>query len=134
MTESVVLDASVVIAVVTHEPHRARLLQMTMGAELVSPLSLPIEVANAFSAMFKRGRVTLEAAQAAIRAFREIPIRLSAVDLGRSIEISYQLGIYAYDAYLLDCCLQHRSPLLTLDGGLRSAARRLGVEAPEVSP
>lgn len=133
MASLIVLDASVVIAVVTHELHRATLLERTMGAELVSPVSLPIEVGNAFSAMFKRGRVTLEAAQAAIEAFQEIPVRLTGIDLERSLEISHRLGIYAYDAYLLDCSLQHRSPLLTLDGGLRAAARRLGVDAPEVS-
>ena len=129
---AVVLDASVVIAVVTNEVHRPALIQLAEGAELLSPWSLPIEVGNAFSAMFKRKRISLDQAKAAVKAYQQIPIRLLDIDLARSLELSYKLAIYAYDAYLIDCGLQNRVPLLTVDKGLRDAARRVGVEVPEV--
>jgi predicted nucleic acid-binding protein len=127
-----VLDASAVIAVITNEVHRPALIQLTEGAELLSPWSLPIEIGNAFSAMFKRKRISLDQAKAAVKAYQQIPIRLLDIDLMRSLEISHDLGIYAYDAYLIDCGLQNRAPLLTVDKGLQDAARRAGVEVPEV--
>jgi predicted nucleic acid-binding protein len=54
--------------------------------------------------------------------------------LGQALDLSHRLGIYAYDAYLIACGLQYRSPVLTLDGGLRDAARRVGIEVLEVAP
>ena len=129
---TVVIDASAVIAVVANEASKPALIRLTEGVELLSPASLPAEMGNAFSAMFKRRRISLLEAKAAIEAYKRIPIRLTALDLGQALDLSHQLGIYAYDAYLIACGLQHRSPLLTVDGGLRDAARLVGVEVLEV--
>ena len=133
MAASIVIDTSAVIAVVTNEVHKPALIRLTEGVELLSPVSLPIEVGNAFSAMFKRRRISLAEAKAAVEAYKRIAIRLTAIDLGQALDLSHQLDIYAYDAYLVACSLQYRSPLLTVDGGLRDAARRVGVEVLEVS-
>jgi predicted nucleic acid-binding protein len=134
MAPSVVIDASAVIAVVTNEPHKPILIRLTEGVELLSPSSLPLEIGNAFSAMFKRRRISLPDAKAAVEAYKRIAIRLTAVDLGHALDLSHQLNIYAYDAYLFACSLHHRSPLLTVDGGLRDAARLVGVQVLEVAP
>jgi predicted nucleic acid-binding protein len=128
----IVIDASAVIAVITNEAHKPALIRLTEGAELLSPSSLPIEVGNAFSAMFKRRRISLKQAKAAVEIYQHIAIRLTNIDLARALELSHQLGIYAYDAYLIACSLQYRAALLTLDGGLREAARRAKVEVLEV--
>lgn len=128
----VVIDASAVIAVLTNEAHKPALIRLTEGAELLSPSSLPVEMGNAFSAMFKRGRISLREAKAAVEVYQRIAIRLTNIDLARALELSHQLGIYAYDAYLIACSLQYRAALLTLDGGLREAARRAKVEVLEV--
>ncbi len=128
-----VIDASAVIAVVTNEAHKPVLIRLTEGVELLSPVSLPIEIGNAFSAMFKRRRISLEQAKRAVDAYQKIAIRLTAVDLEQAIDLSHQLGIYAYDAYLIACGLQFRAALLTLDSGLREAARKAGVEVLEVA-
>lgn len=48
--------------------------------------------------------------------------------------LAAELGIYAYDAYYLQCARQYRSPLLSLDGGLLSAARGARVQTMEVNP
>ena len=132
MATTVVIDTSAVIAVVTNEVHKPVLIQLTEGAELLSPVSLPAEVGNAFSAMFKRRQISLPEAKAALEAYKRIAIRLAAIDLGQALDLSHQLNIYAYDAYLIACSLQYRSPLLTVDGGLRTAARQVGVEVLEV--
>src|SRR5215207_9857263 len=99
MAASVVIDASPVFAVLYNKPHKPVLIRLTEGSELISPASLPIEVGNAFSAMFKRRRISLPDAKAAVEAYKGIAIRLTAIDLGHALELSHQLGIYAYDAY-----------------------------------
>jgi hypothetical protein len=58
----IVVDTTVVIAVIANESQKARLIEMTRDAELVAPASLPWEIGNAFSAMFKQKRITKEQA------------------------------------------------------------------------
>ncbi len=41
--------------------------------------------------------------------------------------IARQEGMYAYDAYFLDCAFRHAAPLLTLDRGLMRAAQNIGI-------
>lgn len=131
--EPIVIDASAVIAVVTNEVHRPALIRLAEGAELISPFSLPVEVGNAFSAMFKRKRISLEKAMAAAAAYQQIAIRLTEIDLGQALDLSHRLDIYAYDAYLIACSIQFRASLLTVDRGLRDAARRVKVKVLEVA-
>ena len=129
---NIVVDTSVVLAVITHEPHRQQLISLTRGANLFSPPSLPWEIGNAFSAMFKRGRSTLLQAQQALRAYQRMPIRLSDVELKRALELSEELNVYAYDAYMIGCAQKHRCPLISLDSGLLDATRRADVEILEM--
>jgi predicted nucleic acid-binding protein len=83
--------------------------------------------------MFKRNRITLEQACAAIAAFNQIPIQYSEVDLSNTLRLSHELSIYAYDAYIIACAIDNRSPILSLDRGLIDAARRAKVAIVEVS-
>ena len=48
------------------------------------------------------------------------------------MRISQQNNIYAYDAYVLECALRHKAPLLTLDKKLKAVARELKIETMEV--
>jgi predicted nucleic acid-binding protein len=54
------------------------------------------------------------------------------VDLKQALDIVGKLRIYAYDAYLLVCAMQARSPLLTLDASLKLAAETLGIRVLEI--
>jgi predicted nucleic acid-binding protein len=107
---------------------------MTKDAELVAPASLPWEIGNAFSAMFKQRRITKDQALAAVFEFQRIPIRLRDISLENAIELSSQLGIYAYDAYMIQCARDTGAPLLTLDNGLIVAAGKVSVTTLKVSP
>ncbi len=129
---NIVVDTSVIIAVIADEPEKQSLIELTRGTDLIAPYSVHWEIGNAFSAMFKRNRVTLEQALEAIRVYSEIPIRFVDVDLRRSLEIARDLGIYAYDAYLIQCALWARAPLISLDGNLVNSARRMKVKVIEV--
>ena len=129
-----VIDTSAIIAVIANEPERSAIVEHTVGANLVAPESVHWEVGNAFSAMFKRRRITLLQAKQALRSYEQIPLRFIDIGLVRSLELSDRLGLYAYDAYILTCALKLRSPLLTLDKQLAVAASLVGVHVLEVNP
>ena len=129
---NVVIDASAIIAVIAAEPQREALIASTRGADLLAPHSVHWEIGNAFSAMIRRNRITLEQATAAIRAYQRIPIRFLEIDLEASLEIADMLGVYADDAYLIRCAVRYNAPLKSLDRGLVRAAQRLNVEVIEV--
>jgi predicted nucleic acid-binding protein len=129
---TIVLDTSAVIAVITNETHKERLVEATTSADLIAPSFMPAEIGNAFSAMLKQKRIGLKQALAAIESFQAIPIRLSEIDLANGLELADRLGVYAYDAYVIGCALTHRCPLISLDSGLIDAARRAGAQIVEV--
>ncbi len=128
----VVVDTSTLIAVLTAEPARDRLIARTQGAELIAPGSVHWETGNALSALLKRRRLKLAEVQAALAAYARIPIRLVEVELGMALELADRFGLYAYDAYLMACARQHGAPLLTLDPRLGRAAHEAGVRVLEV--
>jgi predicted nucleic acid-binding protein len=127
-----VVDTSVLIAVIANEPAKAELVRVTRGCELVAPASVHWEVGNALAAGLKRRRLSLNEALRALKAYDRIPIRFVGVELDDSLGIAGRLRIYTYDAYVLACARDQRSPLLSLDAGLVTAAEQLGVDVLEV--
>ena len=128
----IVVDTSAIMAVILDEPERGRILELTQEQELIGPGSIPWEIGNAFSRMLKRKRIQLKEAQAGLAIFQSTPIRYLDVDSSRVLALAHQTGMYAYDAYLLDCCLRHGSPLLTLDRALQQAAHTVKIRCMEV--
>jgi len=133
MDTDLVADTSTVIAVIANEPEKPLLIAKSQGYDLIAPRSLYWEIGNAFSAMIKRGRITLEQATAAIEIYEQIPIKLVNVDLKQALEIVDKHKVYAYDAYMIACALDRNCPLLTLDGGLAYAAKAAGIEVWEAN-
>lgn len=128
----VTIDTSALIAVIGNEPSKQRIIELTDGASLLAPSSVHWEIGNAFSAMFKRKIITIEVAQKALAAYRSIPIKHIDVPLERTLYIASEFKIYAYDAYLIQCAEQTSSPLLTLDKGLSTTAKKMGIALLEV--
>jgi len=128
----IVIDTSALISVIVDEPERKRIIELTTGNTLIGPGSIPWEIGNAFSAMFKQKRLTLAEAEKGLSIFRGIPIRYIDPDFFKALKLSKQANIYAYDAYFLDCAIRHKAPLLTLDRKLMSSANNLKVETLEV--
>ena len=106
----IVVDASAIIAVIVNEPSKSDIIQATQGASLIAPASIHWEIANAFSVMFKRSRLSLEEATNALVIYKQIPIRFVEVELEESLRVAEQLNIYAYDAYLLRCARNKKRP------------------------
>jgi predicted nucleic acid-binding protein len=131
-TLTVTADTSVIMAVILNEPSKPRLLERTRTSELLSAPTLHWEVGNSLTALFKRARIDLEQAKKALESLRRIPVRLAEIDLEASVELAKEQGIYAYDAYILECARKYRTPLLSLDGSQRQIAIKLGLEVLEV--
>lgn len=128
----IVIDASVLIAVITNEDEKEKLIQLTDETELIAPLSVHWEIGNAFSSLLKRKRLTLEEVLEALDIYLQVPVRFVEVELTESLELASELGLYAYDAYLLRCAAKYRLPLLTLDARLAEAARIKKIQVLEV--
>lgn len=126
-------DTSVVIAVILNAPEKKAIINATTGHTLVGPGSIQWEVTNAFSAMFKRGRISLRTAQEALQIFNVIPIRYLDVDFPHSLQLAYDNNIYAYDAYFLDCALRNTTPLLSLDSQMINRAKTMGIDILEIT-
>ena len=60
--------------------------------------------------------------------------RFVDIDLAQSLDLAQRLNLYAYDAYVLACALNSRTPLLTLDRKLAVAAASVGIRTLEVKP
>ena len=123
----VTIDTSALIAVISNEESKQDIVDLTEGYSLYAPMSVHWEIGNAFSAMFKRKSSSIERAKQALESYREIPIKFIDVSLANTLEISHALNIYAYDAYLIQCAQQTSSSLLTLNSGLKSAAKKMGI-------
>ena len=59
-------------------------------------------------------------------------IRELAIDILRAVDLGLELGIYAYDAYILEAARSSRFPLLALDGPIRRNAEKLGLSLVEL--
>ena len=129
----VIVDTSVLIAVIVGEEKKKSLIDLTKNATLLAPLSVHWEIGNAFSALFKRQRISLEQALEATDIYLTIPIRFVEVELSNTLVLAKEANIYAYDAYLLRCAEKYRLPLLTLDRRLKEVAKEKGFSVLEVS-
>lgn len=128
----VILDTSVVIALITSQKERKSILKMIGGYDFICSESVCPEIGNAVSAMFKRNRITLNEGIEIVKEFQNIEFEMVPLHLSRSIEISHKFSIYAYDAYVMECAERLKSPLVTLDCRMKEVARNLGITVIEV--
>ena len=128
-----VIDTSAIIAVMANEPEKQAILEYIADSTPVAPRYVHWEIGNALSRMFKRDRITIAESKIALSEYGLMRFRFIDVDLEQSLELSEQLDIYAYDAYVLVSAFNHRLPLLTLDRGMAVAASRIGIHVLEVN-
>lgn len=112
--------------------HKNRLIEITKNAELIAPPSMHWEIGNAFSAMFRRGRIRLEQAKLALNEYKKIPIKSHDVSLDSVLELSKKYNLYAYDVYFLLCAKKLKVPLLSLDKEMIENGKRMGLNIIEV--
>ena len=123
----VVVDASALLAVVLNEPERDSVVEAATGCELVAPQVLPFEIGNALTSLFKRRLLSKSEVIAAWGVFARFPIGLSAIDIASALALATRRVIYAYDAYVIECALEQKAELLTLDDRMKASAASEGV-------
>ena len=128
----IVIETTALIAVIVGVPERNKIVVFTAGNTLIGPGSIPWEIGNAFSAMFKHDRLTLDEAEKGLSIFESIPLRYVEPDFFNALKLSKKVIMYAYDAYFLDCAIRFKSPLLTLDRKLKLAAQDIKIVTLEV--
>jgi predicted nucleic acid-binding protein len=127
----IVADASAFLAGVLNEAARDSIIRGTTGRGIVAPEILPCEVGNALVVVRKKGRLTDREVLRAFDSAQQIPVTLLPVTIPSAVKLAMQFGIYAYDAYYLQCCIENRLPLLSLDVRMCEVAKRLRIQIVE---
>jgi len=128
----IVADTNAFLAVALEEPEKGVLIALTAGHELVAPEVLPFEVGNALTTLMRRRRLKPDQLSSVWAATQRIPVELRRIDIPSALALAARFGIYAYDAYFIECAICSRAPLLTLDRQMVGVARKLSVETLEV--
>ena len=123
----IIADTNTFIAVALNEPEKKRIIQLTEGHDLIAPDVLPFEIGNALTAMMKKNSLKKEDVASAWEVVQQIPVDLRHADIKSALRMAIKFNIYAYDAYFLKCAENLRSPLLTLDIGMKRVAREIGI-------
>jgi predicted nucleic acid-binding protein len=124
----VVADASAFLAVVLNEVDREWVIEKTFGYGIVSPEVLPYEIANALIAVRRKGRLADEETLKAFEMSQKIPVRLLPVRINDAMRIATKFKIYAYDAFYIQCCVEAKLPLISLDKRMCDVAENLGIK------
>ena len=127
----IVADASVFLAVVLNESDRDWIIQRTAGKSVVSPEVLPYEIGNALIAVKRKGRLNDREILRAFDLSQRIAVRLISVKIHDAMKIALRFNIYAYDAYYLQCCIENKLSLISLDGRMCDIAENLGIKVVE---
>lgn len=127
----IVADASAFLAVVLNESERDWIVKKTIEAKLISPEILPYEIGNALIAVKKKGRLNDREVIKAYDISQRIAVKLMTVKIPDALKIAVRFKVYAYDAYYLQCCIENKLPLISLDELMCDVARHLNIKVVE---
>lgn len=113
-TDLLVVDASVLGALLFDEPRADEAAARLDGRRLVAPAILPFEIANVAVVKARRAG-SPEAFVGAMAAFAALPITLVDVDPTALVATALRTGLTAYDAAYLDLARGLDADLATFD-------------------
>lgn len=130
-----VLDASVALAsILADESNRERareVLQRAVQEGAVVPGLWHLEIGNVLLVNWRKGRVTWDEVNSAIRHFGALPLitdeSVIAAELLELLEMARNAGLTVYDTAYLALAIQRGLPLATFDAKLARAAQNAGV-------
>jgi predicted nucleic acid-binding protein len=133
----VILDASAILCVVLEEQQRDSLVIAVGDAELICPSTTELDIANALSRMVKnKGKrdhsLNSEEALRVWALYRSLPIKTVKADMDETLRLAVSRSMFSYDASYLELASRLNVPLVTLDGGMKQAARELKISCLEV--
>ncbi|MGK7297511.1 MAG: type II toxin-antitoxin system VapC family toxin [Candidatus Wenzhouxiangella sp. M2_3B_020] len=118
-----VVDCSVLAAVLFDEAEREEAAMAMAGRELFAPDLLDHEIA---SLALKKSRAGFpELARQALADLEVIDLTRTRIDAIARFELAERSGLTAYDAAYLQLAVELRAPLATFDRALGEAAREL---------
>jgi predicted nucleic acid-binding protein len=109
-----------------------RWFSFTSDDELIAPSLLRAECTSALARLVHTGRINEADARRQVAGMLSLSIRIVERDplYPRALEIARSLGqSKAYDALYLAAAGYEAAELLTVDRGMRDAAKRLGIRA-----
>lgn len=124
----IVADASAFLAVILNESDREWVIQKTAGKGIISPEVLPYEIGNALIAVKRKGRLSDREILRAFDLSQRIAVTLVTLKIHDSMKIVLRFNICAYDAYYLQCCIENKLPLISLDDRMCDIAGELGIK------
>lgn len=127
----IIADASAFLAVVLNESDRDWVINKTAGKGIVSPEVLPYEIGNALISLRKKGHLSEREILRAFDLSQRIAVRLVSVKIHEAIKIAVRFKIYAYDAYYLQCCVENKGSIISLDDRMCDIAKSLGIKVVE---
>ena len=69
---------------------------------------------------------------AAWTAAQRFKVSLRDIDMAAALRLAASHGTYAYDAYMLQCALEHRGTLVTLDRRMIAVGKLIGLGISEL--
>ncbi len=81
--------------------------------------------------MKRKGRLNDREILRAFDLAQRIAVSLVSVKIHDAMKIALRFNIYAYDAYYLQCCLENKLPLISLDDRMCDIAGSLGIKVVE---
>ena len=132
-----VLDASVALRWFLNDPvpeYAASVRQLILdGYRAVVPVIWTLEMVNSLVVAERKGNITTAAVDERIWNIEElldgyIDVQAEPISARNALTAARISGLTSYDASYLDLAQAEKLPLSTLDGQLRKAAVRAGVE------
>lgn len=117
-----VVDASVIGALLFSEPERDQALAWMQGKQLFAPDLLDYEVANLAVKKLRKG-LEVASAETALRSYEGTDIQLLGADSFALVVLAERYQLSAYDAAYLWLAGELKAPLATFDRLLGEAAR-----------
>ena len=127
----IVSDASVFLSIALDENDRGWIIEKTAGYSIICPEVLPYEIGNALIAVYRKGRLNDREILRAFDVSQKIPVKLVPVKIVDAMKIAVRFNIYAYDAYYVQCCIENKLPLISLDNRMCDVAKSLGIRVVE---
>lgn len=127
----IIADASAFLAVVLDESDRDWIIEKTLECQIIAPEILPYEIGNALIAVRKKGRLSDREVIKAFDISQRITAKLVPVRIHDALKLAVRFNIYAYDAYYLQCCVENKSPLISLDGRMCEIANKINIKVVE---
>ena len=124
----ILVDVSVIIAVIINEKQKFRILELTQGKNLLAPSVIQNEILKTITNMHKRQWLRQNQVHDAFEIFKSIPLRILDFPLTEVATLSMQLNITPNDAAYIYTANKYKCPLYTFDETLKVAANKTGVK------